>query len=65
MAGRNIARHRSYTYCFVVSCIICLFMPLGTILGVFSIIVLLRDSVKGIFNGQGYQQFGNRPPNWQ
>ena len=31
----------------------CLFMPVGTVLGVFTIIVLVRDSVKAIFNHQG------------
>jgi hypothetical protein len=27
----------------------CLFMPVGTVLGVFTIIVLVRDSVKELF----------------
>jgi hypothetical protein len=64
-AGRNISKHKSYTFCFVIACLICLWMPLGTILGIFTIIVLMRDSVKALFNGQNYQQFGNTPPNWQ
>ncbi len=64
-AGRNLSKQRSYTFCFVIACVICLWMPLGTILGVFTIITLTRDSVKAIFNGQNYQQFGNTPPNWQ
>jgi hypothetical protein len=45
--------------------LICLWMPLGTVLGVFTIIVLTRESVKAIFNGQNSPQFGNTPPNWQ
>ena len=64
-AGRNLSNHRSYTFCLVVAGISCLFMPLGTILGIFTIITLTRESVKAIFNGQNYQQFGNTPPNWQ
>ncbi len=28
----------------------CMFMPFGTVLGVFTIIVLLRDSVKELFS---------------
>lgn len=62
--GKNLSKKQGYTFCFVVACLVCLWMPLGTILGVFTIIVLMRDSVKAIFNGQNYSQFGN-PPNWQ
>jgi hypothetical protein len=62
--GRNLAKKQNYTFSFVIACLICLWMPLGTILGVFTIIVLMRDSVKAIFNGQNYSQFNN-PPNWQ
>jgi len=64
-SGRNLSNHRGYTFCFVIACISCVFMPFGTILGIFTIIVLMRDSVKTIFNGQNYQQFDNVPPNWQ
>lgn len=64
-AGRNLAKQQSYTFCLVIACIACLFMPFGTILGIFTIIVLMRDSVKALFNGQSFQQFGNTPPNWQ
>jgi hypothetical protein len=64
-AGRNLSKKSSYTFCFVIACLICLWMPLGTVLGVFTIIVLTRESVKAIFNGQNSPQFGNTPPNWQ
>jgi hypothetical protein len=49
VAGRFLARRTHYMYCFVVAAIECLFMPLGTILGVFTIIVLVRPSVKALF----------------
>jgi hypothetical protein len=52
VAGWNLSRHRRYTLCFVVACIACAFMPFGTILGVFTIIVLVRDSAKRLF-GRG------------
>jgi len=39
-------------FCLIVAGIICIFMPLGTILGVFTIIVLVRPSVKAMFEGQ-------------
>jgi len=66
LAGRNLSKRKSYTFCFVIACLICLWMPLGTILGVFTIVVLTRDSVKAIFNeGQSFQQFGSTPPDWK
>jgi len=50
MAGRFIDKRIRYTFSFVVSCIECLFMPVGTALGIFTILVLSRDSVKAQFN---------------
>jgi hypothetical protein len=50
-AGRNLQRRRRYTYCLVVAGVECIFMPFGTVLGVFTIIVLMRDSVKELFEG--------------
>jgi hypothetical protein len=47
--GRNLARKKNYTFCFVIAAIICLSIPLGTALGVFTMVVLLRPSVKQIF----------------
>ena len=49
VAGRILARRNHYTYCFVVAAIECLFMPFGTALGIFTIIVLSRPSVKLMF----------------
>jgi hypothetical protein len=49
IAGRSLAKHTRYWFAFVVACIECLFIPFGTILGVFTIIVLSRDSVKELF----------------
>lgn len=51
VAGLNLLRHKHYTYCLVMAAIECLFMPFGTILGIFTIIVLNRDSVKALFAG--------------
>ena len=50
IAGRSLARQRHYWFAFVVACIECLFMPFGTILGVFTIIVLSREAVKTLFS---------------
>jgi hypothetical protein len=49
VAGRNLQRQRGYTFCLVVGAISCLFVPFGTVLGVFTLVVLLRPSVKSLF----------------
>jgi len=48
-AGRMLAKRRRYLFCLVVAGIECLLMPFGTVLGVFTIIVLMRDTVKTTF----------------
>jgi hypothetical protein len=50
IAGFSLAKHRHYWFAFVVACIECLFIPFGTILGVFTIIVLSREPVKAFFS---------------
>jgi hypothetical protein len=49
VSGKFIAWRRHYAFCFVVACVECLFMPFGTVLGVFTILVLNRQSVKELF----------------
>jgi hypothetical protein len=49
MAGRFITRRKHYMFCFVMACVECIFMPFGTVLGVFTILVLNRASVKELF----------------
>jgi hypothetical protein len=49
-AGRSLSRRKRYWFAFVVACIECIFVPFGTILGVFTIIVLSRESVKTLFS---------------
>ncbi len=49
-AGRFLAHRRHYLFCLVMAGIECVFMPFGTVLGVFTIIVLTRDSVKELFS---------------
>ena len=48
-AGRCIASRRGFNFITVVSCINCLHVPLGTALGVFTLLVLNRPSVKAQF----------------
>lgn len=51
MAGRNLQKHKGRTFCLVVAVITALSIPLGTILGIFTFIVLSRPSVQQMFNG--------------
>jgi hypothetical protein len=53
--GRFLARRKHYQFCLVMAGVECLFMPFGTVLGVFTILVLVRESVKPLF--------GLNPPN--
>lgn len=48
-AGHFLARRRHHTFCLAVAGVACLFMPVGTILGVFTILVLVRPSVRALF----------------
>ena len=48
-AGKFLSRKIHYHYCLVIACIECAFAPFGVILGVFSIIILMRPSVKALF----------------
>jgi len=50
ISGRFIAKRKNYLYSFVVGCIECAFFPFGTVLGVFTIMILSRESVKETYN---------------
>ncbi len=59
-AGRCLARRRRYTFCVVIAAIQCLMVPFGTVLGVFTIIVLMRPSVKPLFDQSAGAAAANR-----
>jgi len=50
IAGRSLALRKRYTFTLVIACIECLFVPFGTILGVFTIVTLSRESAKALFS---------------
>ena len=54
--GRCLANRTHYTFCLVVAGFACLNMPLGTVLGVFTIIVLIRPSVQALFQNKRFEQ---------
>ena len=47
--GRYLAKRRHHLFCLVMGGVECIFMPFGTVLGVFTIMVLTRESVKRLF----------------
>jgi hypothetical protein len=49
ITGRFLARRRHRLFCLVMGGIECIFMPFGTVLGVFTIIVLMRESTRELF----------------
>jgi len=50
LSGRFIKLHKRYWFSFVIACFLCLITPFGTILGVFTLIVLCRQSVKELYS---------------
>ena len=49
LAGRYLRRRERYLFCFVVAAVMCAFAPFGTVLGVFTLLVLQRPAVKEAF----------------
>lgn len=50
--ARRLSQRRSLTLCIVVAAVSCMQIPFGTALGVFTLIVLNRPSVKAMFAGR-------------
>ena len=48
-SGRCIAGHRRRMFSLIIAGILCLWMPFGTVLGVFTFIVLLRPSIEAMY----------------
>ncbi|HCO22723.1 hypothetical protein [Gimesia maris] len=49
LAGQSLARYENYRFCLIVAICECPIFPFGTLLGIATIVVLLRDSVKQLF----------------
>jgi hypothetical protein len=52
IAGYCLSRRRRWVFCCVVAGLACLYAPLGTALGVCTLLVLLRPRVKDLFAGK-------------
>lgn len=48
-SGRFLAKRKRYEFSFIVACIECTFTPVGLILGIYTIIVLSKKSVKALY----------------
>jgi len=49
VSGYFLSRKRNYLYCLVMAAISCIFFPFGTVLGAFTIAILMKDDVKAQF----------------
>ncbi len=56
LAGRYISQRKNHMFCMVMAGIECMFTPFGTVLGVFTIITLIRPSVKELFTAHTIQK---------
>jgi hypothetical protein len=52
LVGHFLKQRRHYIFCLVMAGWNCMSVPLGTVLGVFTFIVLTRDSVKNSFDSE-------------
>lgn len=57
LAGKYLREQTHHTFCLVIAGLCCLNVPFGTLLGVFTLVVLLRPSVNELF-------VGRKPPGW-
>jgi hypothetical protein len=48
--GRKLKRHKNRIFCMVVAGFECMLMPFGTVLGVFTLIALNKDSIREMFD---------------
>jgi hypothetical protein len=49
ISGRYLARRKKRMFSFVMAAILCMFVPFGSVLGVFTIIVLSKESVQKLY----------------
>jgi hypothetical protein len=58
ISGRFLAKRRKRMFSFVVAALLCMFFPFGTVLGVFTIIELSKESVQRLYEAAP----GTSPP---
>ena len=50
LTGRRLRQRRAQKFCFIIGCVECVLMPFGTVLGVFTILLLNKESVRQLFH---------------
>ena len=53
LVGICFIKHKAYYTCMITSILTCLFVPLGTLLGVFALMALIDDDIKKLFFEKG------------
>lgn len=56
VAGQKLKQRKNRMFCMVVAGVACMFMPFGTILGVFTLIALNKESVQALFESNCVQE---------
>lgn len=49
LSGRFIGKRKNYLFSFILACILCVAFPFGTVLGVFTIVILSKEPVKNLY----------------
>ncbi len=60
-AARALGVQKNWIFCVVMAAVNIMFSPFGIIIGVFSLVVLLRESVKQLFERNAQPISGNMP----
>lgn len=68
-AGRCLSQKKHLTFVFIMAGLVCMNMPLGTILGIFTFVVLSNDMTRSLFRAgaapaPGYPGAGYPPPGY-
>ncbi|QYO66389.1 hypothetical protein [Leptolyngbya sp. 7M] len=61
IAARNLGEYRNWIFCVVMAAVNIMFSPIGLVIGIFSLVVLLRESVKQLFEHGGQPRTGQMP----
>lgn len=64
IVARALKTRTRYVFCIVISALNLMFSPVGIVIGIFSLIVLLRESVKQLFDA-GAQPISGQMPDWR
>ncbi len=62
LAGKNLDRQTRYQVCLFGAGALCIFLPLGTVLGVFTLVTLQGDSVRELFDRNEVGVLAELPP---